>query len=357
MLVTRKAQELDVVELTEDLPEYDLKQGDRGAVIGAFGEPDEAYDLEFVDESGKSKFAYSVRPDQISTVFINAEDAFQRGLELIASGATLEGRRMLRQAVKVKPSLIETLLNSVLESFGDSEEWSQLVPVLRFIRELDPGYEIARNNLVIAYLNLGIRTAMNGDVEGALQAFYSASGIEVSQETLSWVKHNLAAAHIELGIRAHKRAIQEADPGASLEQYKITLTNMARACAIDPHDRTRKNLGLANAFLGNALLRSGDFSTANTFFEVAEDMGLAFPKLFNNHAIALAKLGHLEASIELLEKAIEMEPGNESAKTNLNQIKLALSEKKGEPGYRMEEIDISFDQAPQMHFYEYQVAA
>ena len=68
MLATRKAQELDVVELTEDLPEYDLKRGERGAVVAAFDEPDEAYDLEFVDESGESRFAYAVKPGQITTI-------------------------------------------------------------------------------------------------------------------------------------------------------------------------------------------------------------------------------------------------------------------------------------------------
>ncbi|HKY06510.1 MAG TPA: DUF4926 domain-containing protein [Blastocatellia bacterium] len=68
MLVTRKAQELDVVELTEDLSEYGLKRGQRGVVIAAFDKPDEAYDLEFVDESGESSFAYSVKPGQIEQI-------------------------------------------------------------------------------------------------------------------------------------------------------------------------------------------------------------------------------------------------------------------------------------------------
>ena len=45
MIETRKAQELDVVELTEDLPEYGLKKGERGAVVVAFDQPDEAYML------------------------------------------------------------------------------------------------------------------------------------------------------------------------------------------------------------------------------------------------------------------------------------------------------------------------
>lgn len=73
MVVTRKAQELDVVELTEDLPEYGLKRGEQAAVIEAFDDPSEAYDLEFVDESGQSRFAYSVKPNQILRVWESAK--------------------------------------------------------------------------------------------------------------------------------------------------------------------------------------------------------------------------------------------------------------------------------------------
>jgi hypothetical protein len=63
---TRKHQELDLVQLLEDLPEYDVKTGEIGVVIAAFDNPDEAYDLEFVCESGTaSRFAYSVKPTQI----------------------------------------------------------------------------------------------------------------------------------------------------------------------------------------------------------------------------------------------------------------------------------------------------
>jgi hypothetical protein len=66
MLETRKAQELDIVELTEDLPEYGLKKGESGVVVVVFDKPDEAYMLEFVDESGtSSRFAYAVKPNQI----------------------------------------------------------------------------------------------------------------------------------------------------------------------------------------------------------------------------------------------------------------------------------------------------
>lgn len=73
MLVTKKAQELDVVELTEDLPDFGLMRGERGAVVAAFDEPGEAYDLEFVDEDGQSRFAYSVKPTQILRVWESAK--------------------------------------------------------------------------------------------------------------------------------------------------------------------------------------------------------------------------------------------------------------------------------------------
>ncbi|HEX8422609.1 MAG TPA: DUF4926 domain-containing protein [Pyrinomonadaceae bacterium] len=67
MLDTKKAHELDIVELTEDLPEYGLRRGARGTVVEVFDEPEEAYMLEFVDDSGtSSKFADWVRPNQIN---------------------------------------------------------------------------------------------------------------------------------------------------------------------------------------------------------------------------------------------------------------------------------------------------
>ncbi len=64
MIETKKAHELDIVELTEDLPEFGLSRGEQGTVVEAFEHPEEAYMLEFVDESGaSSKLAYGVKPE------------------------------------------------------------------------------------------------------------------------------------------------------------------------------------------------------------------------------------------------------------------------------------------------------
>ena len=69
MIETKKAHELDIVELTEDLPEFGLRQGERGTVVEVFDDPEEAYMLEFVDESGaSSRLAYGVKPNQIKNI-------------------------------------------------------------------------------------------------------------------------------------------------------------------------------------------------------------------------------------------------------------------------------------------------
>ena len=66
---TRKAQLLDTVELKEDIPEYGVRQGEKGVVVDVLDKPDEAYILEFADPSGKSlRLAYWVKPDQITPI-------------------------------------------------------------------------------------------------------------------------------------------------------------------------------------------------------------------------------------------------------------------------------------------------
>jgi hypothetical protein len=69
MIEVKKAHELEVVELTEDLPEYDLRRGARGTVVEVFDAPEEAYMIEFLEDSGAiSKIADWVRPSQFRNV-------------------------------------------------------------------------------------------------------------------------------------------------------------------------------------------------------------------------------------------------------------------------------------------------
>ena len=74
MLETKKAHLLDIVEMTEDLPEFNVKRGERGVVVEVLDEPEEAYILEFVDKSGtSSRLAYWVKPHQVILIKSNRQ--------------------------------------------------------------------------------------------------------------------------------------------------------------------------------------------------------------------------------------------------------------------------------------------
>ena len=63
-----KFQEFDVVKLTIDLPEHGLKTGDTGTVVEVFQKPDEAYLVEFCDESGEEVHTDFFKPDELELV-------------------------------------------------------------------------------------------------------------------------------------------------------------------------------------------------------------------------------------------------------------------------------------------------
>lgn len=58
-----KIQLLDVVALTENLPEYNLWRGEIGAVVECY--PDDAYEVEFVAQDGYTYALVTLRGKQL----------------------------------------------------------------------------------------------------------------------------------------------------------------------------------------------------------------------------------------------------------------------------------------------------
>lgn len=58
-----KIQLLDVVALTENLPEYNLWRGEIGAVVECH--PDDAYEVEFVAQDGYTYALVTLRGEQL----------------------------------------------------------------------------------------------------------------------------------------------------------------------------------------------------------------------------------------------------------------------------------------------------
>lgn len=269
MLVTRKAQELDVVALAEDLPEYGLERGAHGTVVAAFDEPDEAYDLEFVDESGQSTFAYSVKPDQIIGGDEIAELMFADGLVLLEKHNIAEAEQRLKETIRLRPHYVAVLHNLLVERLGGSRDWRRLIEALRFVIRLNPDYsdgyhrlaEYLRDNLANAYNNLGVEFARKEDSFKALPLFDLALAVGPRNDIAAMVRRNIVKEYTSMGIRAYQMG---EDP----------LIFMLRACEIESNDQARHNVGVALIHLSLKCSQKGQFDEARDAFQRAIDSGL-----------------------------------------------------------------------------------
>jgi tetratricopeptide (TPR) repeat protein len=345
MLEIRKAQELDLVEVLEDLPKYDIKKGEVGVVVEAFDNPDEAYDLEFVDQSGQSRFAYSVKPNQIRSVEETAKEAFERGLVFIEEGKPFEAEREFQRAIDLRPAYIVDLHNLICRTFENTIEWEKLIVALRLVSRLNPDYEVegynisffVRNNLAMAYQNYAIQKANEKDLQTALVYFGFAMGVASRSETISLIRKNLSIAYTSLGIQATQS-----------RDYITSLECMRRACEIDSNDMTRHNLGLAYAQAAKHFLDQYDYEKAASVFEHAIDIGLVFAELLNDYGMALAISGHQDDAILALQRAMKLTPDNETIQHNLR-----LVESGAIAGFNTEEIKAEFYPTPPMQQQEH----
>ncbi len=310
MIEIKKAHELDIVELTEDLPEFGLRRGETGTVVETFDNPEEAYMLEFVDESGESsRLAYGVKPNQIKNIDTIAKEFYQKGMEALNEGNFVESLHNLRKAVNLIPSYVRGMHNSLAQSIGPYEDWQRFIFAMRLVRLIDPYYEIARDNLAIAYLNYGVQEAKMGKFEESLQIFNAALSVEASPEVITRIKENIAASYTALGSQAFRNG-----------EMKKTLALFGSAHFIASNETTRLNLGKAYFHYANFCAHTNDLPRAVDSYERAEDAGLIWPEVLNNHACALADSGRIDDAVIIFETAQSFAPEDEIIKSNLSKL-------------------------------------
>ena len=60
-----KFNELEVVKTLKDFPENGIKSGEIGTIVAAFTSPNEAYEVEFVNNDGTTKAMFAIIPENI----------------------------------------------------------------------------------------------------------------------------------------------------------------------------------------------------------------------------------------------------------------------------------------------------
>lgn len=58
-------REIDVVRVKADHPAEGVKSGDLGAIVSVHDKPSEAYDVEFVDDDGRTQAILTLGPDDL----------------------------------------------------------------------------------------------------------------------------------------------------------------------------------------------------------------------------------------------------------------------------------------------------
>jgi tetratricopeptide (TPR) repeat protein len=341
MIETRKAHELDVVELTEDLPEYDVKRGERGTVVEVFDTPEEAYMIEFVDPSGtSSRLADWVQPHQVENISSLAQEAFEQGIDLFNQGKFGQAEKNLKRAVDLSPQFKSAIRRVVQDSYGNEGNWEGAIRPLRILLRIDPRDTDTGDSLAIAWLNFGVQAARTGGISQAIICFRRAMAINPSPDIASVLRDNLAIAYRRLGINSFKSG------NAEDAQYY-----MSHAFMVSPNESTGRDLGLTNAHLGLAYFRKGKFNRAISFFEAAEEAGLVTAALLNNYGAALARAGRIDESQLAFERALELTPDDKIVISNLSK----LQQMTGATDFLAEDITTQFIPPPSLQ--EYPIAA
>lgn len=236
----------------------------------------------------------------------------QTGVALLNSGNLADAERELKKAIELKPATRGVFLNSILSNGG--EDWATVIPFLRMLIRIDPTYENARNNLAIAFLNLGVEIAKKGKLEegsinDANEHFYLALGATTDPEILSHIRKNFAASYTKLGTYFHEKG-----------DVSTMLGWMKHACEVFPDETTRRNLGVAYGHLSRALMNEHRFQAAIGQIENAADAGIVIPELLNDYGVALAGVGRLSEAKLAFERTLEMDPENKAAQENLSVI-------------------------------------
>lgn len=314
----QRAFEGDVVELSVDVPKYNLRRGQRGVVITTFDEPSEAYDLELANESGDLLgFAYSIKPDQFTNL---SRSAFVRAMKAVEGADLATAEKELNVATDLRPDYIGGFVMSVLASVPDpvkqkgfEDDVSYLIPLLRLATRVDPNYEFARVNLAIAFLNFGVAKARKKNYLEAIELFYSALGIKTDSETESQIKKNIVMAFTSLGGESFQNDRVEEGFGY-LRMPFFLLQN----------ETTRRNLGLAYGNLGIFYMKSERFDFAMQEFERAEDSGVVLPEYIDDYGVCLVFEGRISDAVQAFERVLAIAPQDEIAQFNLSKLQESL---------------------------------
>lgn len=223
---------------------------------------------------------------------LEAHEAFERGWELFNKDKRIGAKKEFLKSIELMPSYLGFLNNQL--GLNAANDWQLMVFFMKFLLEIAPNYNLAKENLVIAYINYGIEQAKQGSTINAIEQFNLARQVANNDKLRDLVSQNIVAAYTQLGIKTDQQG-----------NLKEAAEHMLNAFSCLENDTTNYNAKRALERLVLYYMEKALFKEALEVFEKLKHLFGLSPELTNDYAITLVTLNRTQEAITILENLLE----------------------------------------------------
>jgi tetratricopeptide (TPR) repeat protein len=309
---------LDVVEFEDSSLGTAVKR--TGTIVETFGVPPQAVLIELADSQGVPESFVTKKVEDIQKVWEakrateqtaprEAQHYFENGFLYLQNGVFGRAKEQFAKAFSLDLNLRASLLEST-NDLARKGKHDAAIRVYSLLLELQPEYELARENLAATYVDRGVKRGRAGLLDQAIDDFKIALMLRPRRpESVAVIQRNLAAAYTRL-------AVQHSD----MKLYSEAVSYFVLAFELWPSDPTQGNLAIALIAASVQSTESGSQVPGEDFFRQATQMGLTLSQCLNAYGATLAHHGRIPEAVRALEKAVHVDPKNEMAKKNLETL-------------------------------------
>ncbi len=307
---------LDVVEFEDSSLGTIVKR--TGTIVETFGVPPKAVLIEIADSQGVPESFVTKKVEDIQKVreakptaeqaaSREAQHYFENGILYLQNGAFGRAKEQFARAFSLDVNLRASLLEST-NALARKGKLDAAVRVYNLLFELQPEYELVRENLAATYVQRGVKHGRSGLLDQAIEDFKSALMLRPKRPgSLELLQKNLAAAYTHLAVQH-----------SSMKLYSEAVGYFVLAFELDPCDLTQRNLAIALIASTVPKTESGSQVPGEDFFRQAIQMGLTLSQCLNAYGATLAHHGRISEAVRALERAVLVDPKNEMARKNLD---------------------------------------
>jgi tetratricopeptide (TPR) repeat protein len=201
---------LDVVEFEDSSLGTTVNKA--GTIVETFGNPPNTVLVEMADSEGVPEAFVTKKVEDIRKVWETkpaprwpkpkeAQQYFENGFLYLQNGLFGQAKGQFAKAFSLDVNLRASLLEST-NVLARKDKLDAAIRVYGLLLELQPTYEVARENLAAAFVQRGVKRGRTGLLDHAIEDFKTALMLRPRRpESLELIQKNLVAAYTHLAVR------------------------------------------------------------------------------------------------------------------------------------------------------------